>query len=643
VKLKTVRTQNYKSIDDSGEFSIDGITCLAGKNESGKTALLQALRRLNPVEPGEAAYDVTMEFPRRRRRDFDKAKPANVLTTTWELDDADVKVVEDTFGKDVLRSRTITVRKGYSGRTFWDVDVDPAAAVKHVVDNASELSDAQRVRAQGQPTFPALAKVLTSLGATRSQVETTLLEQITDYEERYPSSQVIKALNARLPKFLYFDTYGKLDGVIALEPLAQRIEAGESPSTGENIFLALLELAGTSLDEIRNAQATEQLIAELEAASNAVSDEIFEYWSQNRHLQVQASIGAALPEDPPPMNQGMISRIRVRNNRHRVTVGFDERSAGFVWFFSFLVWFSQMKKNYGDQLVILLDEPGLNLHASAQGDLLRFMRERLEPSYQVIYTTHSPFMIDPSRILSVRTVEDVERNEQLLGTKVGDKVLSTDSATLFPLRAALGYEITQTLFVGEHSLVVEGPSDFLYLQWASSELKRLDREGLDTKWTITPAGGIDKIPSFIALFGGANLHIATLTDFHQGDKGKVERLRQSELLRNGHVLSADTFAEQAEADTEDLLGRALYIELINRTYELTPTELMPSEKAGSTPIRVEAEVREHLRTKGARDFDHFEPAAFLIEHAADFRDASGIETALDRFEQFFVAVNGLLD
>ena len=94
---------------------------------------------------------------------------------------------------------------------------------------------------------------------------------------------------------------------------------------------------------------------------------------------------------------------RVENTRHGVSVGFDERSAGFVWFFSFLVWFSQMEREYGDKLVILLNEPGLSLHGTAQADLLRYIKEKLLPQYQVIYSTHSPFMIDAADLFTVRT------------------------------------------------------------------------------------------------------------------------------------------------------------------------------------------------------------------------------------------------
>ena len=233
------------------------------------------------------------------------------------------------------------------------------------------------------------------------------------------------------------------------------------------VFLALLSMIGSDISDLEELQQHEQLIASLEGAQNQITREIFRYWSQNKHLKVQFKFDKALPNDPAPFNSGWILRTRIENTRHGVTTKFDERSAGFVWFFSFLIWFNQIKEQFGDNLIILLDEPGLSLHAKAQADLLRYIEERLAPTYQVIYTTHSPFMIDPKNLLRARTVEDVvipadpkdaASDEQDLGTKVGDQVLSVDKDTVFPLQACLGYEITQTLFIGAKSLLVEGPS-----------------------------------------------------------------------------------------------------------------------------------------------------------------------------------------
>ena len=109
-----------------------------------------------------------------------------------------------------------------------------------------------------------------------------------------------------------------------------------------------------------------------------------------------------------------------------------------------------MKANYAEKLIVLLDEPGLTLHGKAQKDLLRYIREKLQPDYQVIYTTHSPFKLDGENIFPLRTVEDVVKREvvgdnveeKVLGTKVGEKILSGDRDTILPLQGLLGYDIT---------------------------------------------------------------------------------------------------------------------------------------------------------------------------------------------------------
>ena len=72
-----------------------------------------------------------------------------------------------------------------------------------------------------------------------------------------------------------------------------------------------------------------------------------------------------------------------------------------------MVWFYRMETIHGSDLVILLDEPGLSLHATAQADLLRYIRAVLLPKYQVIYTTHSPFMVDAADLLNVKTLPTV--------------------------------------------------------------------------------------------------------------------------------------------------------------------------------------------------------------------------------------------
>ena len=229
----------------------------------------------------------------------------------------------------------------------------------------------------------------------------------------------------------------------------QRRQKGELTGP-DRIFLALLQLGGTSIEAISRIERSEELIADLEDAARPVTQEIARYWSQERDLRISFHLYPGRPQDPSPFDRGLVFETRIVNTRTGLSLNFDERSTGFVWFFSFLVWYSDVRRRHGDNLLIILDDPGLGLHAKAQWDLLRYVSEKLAPLYQIIYTTHSPFMIDPEKMQWVRTVEEVPEDPasahfEHIGTKVGDEVLSTNYDTLLPIQASLGYRIVRDL------------------------------------------------------------------------------------------------------------------------------------------------------------------------------------------------------
>lgn len=648
MRLISVRVQNYRSVQDSGVFHLDDLTCLVGKNESGKTAILKALHRLNPEDPAQARFDVETEYPRQDLFDYQPRhadQPATVVTTVWDVGTEAADWIEDIFGSKVLLSNTVEVAKGYSQARHWTIGLDEKQAVQNLLDGSGlDAVDANKLT--GITDVQDLIEGVDSLEA--SPRRDAFLERLKAlFGSKALWLVVAEHLTALMPKFVYYASYHALPGEVSLNQLVQmEQQQPEQLGFGHKIFKALLSLVGTTPADIDQAQTYEALKAKLEAIGLKLSKEIFDYWSQNRNLEVDFNFDPGRPGDPPPFNEGYVFRTRIKNTRHGVSVSFDERSTGFVWFFSFLVWFSQMQREHGDRLVLLLDEPGLSLHGTAQADLLRYINEKLVPSYQVIYTTHSPFMVDPKNLLSVRTVEDVTEGDHVLGTKVGDEVLSTDAETLFPLRAALGYDITQTMFVGEHSLLVEGPSDLLYLLWASEELQSRGRTGLDRRWTITPCGGIRKVASFLSLFGGHQLHVAVFTDLAAGEKKEIRSLRDRGLLRDGHVLTADMYVDgQAEADIEDLLGRRFYIGLVNRAYGLRQAQRLKAARPDGSPERVVKQVEDHFRLLPADvpEFEHLTPALYLTQHARDLASNPGADEALDRFEALLTALNTLLD
>lgn len=652
MQLIKARVTNFKIVEDSNEFSLDRVTCLVGKNESGKTALLEALYRLNPYYPEEAAYDKVQEYPRRYLTDYNerhRSGAARVITTQWELDDSDVQAVEALLGPGSLASREIEVSKAYDDKlTRWIVKLDQPRVLEHLIEKAGlhteEAEPARKFR-----DVASLKKYLDAKAANNSEREKRILEHIAKFRDADPVLAAIDLLH--MPKFLYFGDYDFMSGNVAIDDLLRR-KATNNPKEirpGEKVFFAFLGLVGTTLEDINKIDKFEPLKARLESASNKITRDVFAYWTQNRNLRVQFTLDAALPADVPPFNQGKILHTRIYNTLHESSVNFDERSRGFVWFFSFLVLFSQVKKNYGNNVVILLDEPGLSLHAKAQADLLRYIKEQLQPHHQVIYSTHSPFMVDPAALMSARTVEDVViygddgYPKQILGTKVGDNVLSTDRDTLFPLQGALGYELTQTLFIGRNNILVEGPSDLLYLTAFSSELKRRKREHLDPRWTISPVGGVDKVAAFMSLFGGNKLHVAVLVDYARGQKKKIEDLRKSKILEENHILTFDVFAGKPEADIEDVIGWQNYLALVNACYGLDgATSLKEPE---DTNQRVVKKVEERFATMptSVPEFDHYTCSEYLLENRDTvLAGMPDLESALGRFEGVFKRLNAML-
>ena len=129
-----------------------------------------------------------------------------------------------------------------------------------------------------------------------------------------------------------------------------------------------------------------------------------------------------------------------------------------------------------------------------------------------MHTTHSPFMVNPIYLERARLVEDrTTREDPDIGAKISTDILSVRGDTLFPLQAALGYDIAQNLFIGRNNLIVEGPSDLVFLTIFSEFCVGKDFTFLNLKITIVPVGGADKIPTFVALLG-SHLDITVLVD-----------------------------------------------------------------------------------------------------------------------------------
>ncbi len=653
MKLKEFTVREFRSVWDSGSIKVDDqITCLVGKNESGKTALLTALYRTNPIIPEEALIDETYDYPKREVEDYRFAienkdrSGAVVVECLYGLDDDDIEDLTTVFGPDVLKSKTFS-RNTYYGKansTFY-LAVDDAEARKHLAESPG-LLDELKEALKGAADWNAFAAALDAAAAT--EAVKALRGTVAKVRGNGLAHYIVDSLIwPRAPKFLYFDEYYQMKGQANLNSLISR-EDNKKLENSDYPLIGLINLARLNHRQLVATKNTTELKNKLEGAGNHLTSRIVKYWSQNRHIQMRFDVRDAKPEDPEGMRQGINLWGEIYDTVHWAHTPLSARSRGFVWFFSFLAWYEDIKRQK-QNVILLLDEPGLSLHGRAQGDLLRYFEAELS-SHQVIYTTHSPFMIDPTKFGRVRIVQDlgIDAKERLPkdqdGTKVLTDVFDATEDSLFPLQGALGYEIQQTLFIGPNSLIVEGPADMLYLRAVSAQLEREGREGLSEDWVITPVGGSGKVPTFVALLAPQKgMNVATLLDIQNNDRALIEGLYKKKLLQRKQVGTYADFVGKVEADVEDMFERDFYVNLVNAEFakELkSPIGLASLNVNVPRTLRaIEAYLAGNPLKFGM--FGHYRPARYFSENV-DALWPQVSDATKHRFEAAFKHLNALL-
>ncbi|MBX3310438.1 MAG: AAA family ATPase [Cryobacterium sp.] len=630
MRLASFQVRTYRNILDSTEVAVQkDVTTLVGMNESGKSAMLDALYRLNPVyDDGFVERD---DYPRwrwkrdGRRSDLSKVSP---IEATFVLDEADQEALTDALGHGAVTDPSVTVGRRYNGGLWIRVNVDEQRLVDQVLEghpNAKSLAQqndtlASLRQALSAETEPASAdEDEADVGPTDDQ------EALQRLNERFgtkddPGAKARAIIKARLPKFFRFASYQNLEGRVDVRTL--RTNEDERPgASSKQTARALLLLADTDIDAITDEEF-ESRTAELEAASSDLSREMKEYWSTNPELRIKVEIEPVTVADP--RGQKSVVRylnFRVEDRKHDFTNNFALRSSGYQWFFSFLAAFSEFE-NLDEDVIILLDEPALTLHAKAQRDFLRFINDRLAPVGQVIYTTHSPFMVE--QIERVRIVED--RGDDI-GSITSSDALAVGEDSAFPLQAALGYDLSQNLFIGEHNLLVEGPSDLAYLDVISRHLRDNEREGLDERWRILPAGGASNVPAFVTLLG-RKIAVTVLLDSGTEGSGRVEAAIRANRIDGKRVVFVGEVLQQQHSDIEDLFTPGDYLWLYNAAFG-------KRHKVGNLPNHADRIIKRLESLDGK--FDHWRPAEALLRDPAAVGRLSA--TTLDNFEQLAKRIN----
>ncbi len=170
---------------------------------------------------------------------------------------------------------------------------------------------------------------------------------------------------------------------------------------------------------------------------------------------------------------------------------------------------------------------------------------------------------------------------------------------------------------------------------------------MDPRWTVCPAGGIDKINPFVSLFGGNKLHVAVLADEAVGDKKKIFDLRQRQILAEGHLWTVAEFLKRKEADIEDIFEPAVFVEILSQCYGLTGSNAITVERLMSADTQTDRLLkRAEALFKVMPDIEmlsHFKPASWLVRNPQVLQaDTQAVTTTLERAKEIFAVYNKLL-
>ncbi len=642
MKAVRFRVQNFRNIDDSGWVPLDQVTNFVGRNESGKTALLKALHKFNPSSP--ESLDAHREFPRDRyTRDY---LASGSMATAWPFCSVAFQLADD-LKTDIAAilgpwhepPKEVVVTRYYDQTLSFEYEpsledrtLAPAAlatafsafasAARRLESPAPEHEDTTTKRRGELASWAAEWRdKLTGIRDLGSAEGIDLLERLRseiEYESGPQTADMVEALQqtlapilesaragstltrvnglvaARLPVLIYFENYGILDSAIWLPRFLE--DQSRTPSdprvrTVSSIFrhvgLDPAEIAelGRQESQLQPSQETiakdqrrkEERVIRLNSASVDISRGFSEWWSQRRHnIRYHAD--------------GDYFRIWVSDElRSGVEIELEARSKGFQWFFSFYLVFLVESENGHKGAILLLDEPGLHLHPTAQQELIGFF-EKLSEKHQLLYTTHSPFLVDGERLHRVMPVAEDETGHSYVSVETWPR----DRETIFPLQAAAGYALARGLFRHRRNVLVESLSDYYYIHALSQQCRAANRASLPEDVYVTPCGGARLVGQFASLFLGEAVRPLILLD--GDDAGRVQRDALMRGLYFGHgtaIFLLDEVFGRAGADVEieDCLGEEIVVPAVNtltgRMLSLTDTD----RSARSLPSALEAAAR----------------------------------------------------
>ena len=594
MRLRKFRVQAFRCIHDSGDIIVGDLAAFVGRNESGKTTILQALTMLNRDEM-ISELDLCDEMTEHLKSEI------RIVEGDFELNHDETEIIKERFPSLHLTKLKIfrtnknpeiqydfgdihVNKEEHQNIEYWqDITKQLTNFVESIPNYISKKLDTDFFTGSMPGNKKIIQAELDGFSSNLYAIATEEKQVISEWEET--NSKIIKNVEKILvdntesealkkfiddrlhPRFVYFSDYKKILGNINLAEYIKEseteasagieyIEGFDRAETVRNL-LYLAEFEMEKLEEFKNSPS--KLIKFLNTASKKLTERLNPSWKGE-------AINVELRLNPGNILSVVLSDVH-KDGTITNTGLLNRRAEGFKWTFSFIINFAaETQKAELKEAILLLDEPARNLHPTQQmgiSDLLK----NLAGSNQVLYATHSPFMIfdyTPGNLLVV----ELDRKKHL--SKIFYDYWKADDATLTPILYGLSKGLVDSITdreIGYNSrplIIVEAMSDTMYLNAFDKFLQ--DPNISMNPLNVVPAYNKNSVLPLSIFYHTHGYNTFVLLD------NDYESNQTAEQLKNNKFSDPQIIFFESDGNLlqsiEDYMEVDDYLYAVNQTYEI---------------------------------------------------------------------------
>lgn len=523
VKLKSVKIEDYKSFGkDNNILIIDDLNTIIGKNESGKSNLIECLSEIDLTGIKNTSF-----FKKFNKHTGDYPTISVVLISTIEEErkykiKGETKItLNDQYDIDIEGIFSDIIK---NNQTFQDSRIKLNELNKNVINLFNDQNQRNNYNNIIKMINNAENKMFINYAYVKSITEK--IYNNNDYEEfsKYLKNCVsyLNEISELLPKFIEIEDYS----------LKSKYTRKYLEDNNENKVMLkhLLNCINMDLDDLLKYWTISNESDKLNFSEefNDKLKEIIEKFNQF-YTQEKVVMNAKFENDS----------LNFAVKTTKKYMDFDERSNGLKWYLNmFIQIISKTNSSNIENYIILIDEPGVYLHVNAQKEVLKLFEDFATKNNQVIYTTHSPFMIYEDKPYRTRLIIKDDNGNSNIGNKYYSlpHKMGSKTETLTPLLTAMGMSMNYNILSinnEKDNVITEGISDYNYIK-GYFHLKNVNNIP-----NIIPSVSVDNINNIASIFIGWGCNFKVILDQDNAGRKQYKILTSKLAINPSNIIFAD--------------------------------------------------------------------------------------------------------